>query len=817
MQTDEPPLPRKLAPRIHRDLETVCLKAMAKVPSLRYASAVALAEDLERFCVGEAILARRESLPARLWRRVRRSPITTISPVVVLLAVAIASYVVWNSRHFGRVHVAVSEFEAGLKVDDWTATHLEAMESRLEELHRLDPDSAGAARRRLNERYVAFIRELFRRPNVPPEDVSHIEAALTLLSTRAPQSVPALRQELQQRLRRWEPVGELTAPFDNVDAIFAAGTVQREESRVFVTAPTGDKPPVFIRTRAPCLGNVQLVMDVAAGWSALSQIGLVLHAQATQGYSFVLHAPGVPVEWPLRKASAAGAAVSLATVRQGGGVFQLVILRNGVRLREHEVHATNIPEGPLRLLASREGDRLTFQVNALPPVTFQDLFPLSTGDSGTFGVFCPDGVRLARLQMFRQALPVAPRTLERGDELFSRGQWAEALSHYQQDAISSTAPDAVQEARYKEGLCLAALNRSGEAVPLFERLIAESGSRWPPLAGCQLWLIHLRQNRLEEAEAVLDLLTARHGQSFQSLAALIPDDVRERILEKYTTRGSNFLLLAPEELLRTCERALQTRELLDPKPHNIDASSGHFWAKHTLIRACDLAGQGNRAVQLAEELLQEYGFDNSTSLEQYFWVLRHYRGPRAALDALNRWPEKAAKVVAARLLLERARTHATMEDWDKAEQHLDALLRRPDKKDQSAFVAADFIRGFLRERRGDLAGAREAWSRSLSEFRHASLPQSLDQVTVASGISHGAVVQRWILGSLTNELTDDEALADLALMTGSLAGSFAGDSSGANAFRILPIPPAAIREMWQTPRGHAWARRIAFRDLSFGD
>ena len=49
MQHEEPPPPRKLDRHIPRDLETIVLKAMAKEPGRRYATATAMAEDLRRF------------------------------------------------------------------------------------------------------------------------------------------------------------------------------------------------------------------------------------------------------------------------------------------------------------------------------------------------------------------------------------------------------------------------------------------------------------------------------------------------------------------------------------------------------------------------------------------------------------------------------------------------------------------------------------------------------------------------------------------------------------------------------------------------
>ena len=70
----DPVAPRRLNPTVPRDLETICLKCLEKQPEQRYATAAEVAEDLRRFGVGEALLARPVGRVGRSARWCRRRP-----------------------------------------------------------------------------------------------------------------------------------------------------------------------------------------------------------------------------------------------------------------------------------------------------------------------------------------------------------------------------------------------------------------------------------------------------------------------------------------------------------------------------------------------------------------------------------------------------------------------------------------------------------------------------------------------------------------------------------------------------------------------
>ena len=91
----EPRQPRLWNPKIDRDLTTICLKCLEKDPQRRYASALALAEELDRWLKHEPIHARRTGVFGRGKKWVRRNPTKAL---LLVSLIALAAAIIWNVR-----------------------------------------------------------------------------------------------------------------------------------------------------------------------------------------------------------------------------------------------------------------------------------------------------------------------------------------------------------------------------------------------------------------------------------------------------------------------------------------------------------------------------------------------------------------------------------------------------------------------------------------------------------------------------------------------------------------------------------------------
>lgn len=82
--SEEPRSLRAIDPRIPRELELICLKALRKEPDERYDSADSMADDLERYLQGESVIARPVPLDTRVKRALlKRRTLLKASPLLL--------------------------------------------------------------------------------------------------------------------------------------------------------------------------------------------------------------------------------------------------------------------------------------------------------------------------------------------------------------------------------------------------------------------------------------------------------------------------------------------------------------------------------------------------------------------------------------------------------------------------------------------------------------------------------------------------------------------------------------------------------------
>jgi hypothetical protein len=99
----EPTAPRRFKADIPADLETICLKCLEKVPSARYPTARALAEELDRFLKAEPIQARPASMVRKSVSWARRRPGTLAAlAALVIVGLAVGVYYLYEENAFLR-------------------------------------------------------------------------------------------------------------------------------------------------------------------------------------------------------------------------------------------------------------------------------------------------------------------------------------------------------------------------------------------------------------------------------------------------------------------------------------------------------------------------------------------------------------------------------------------------------------------------------------------------------------------------------------------------------------------------------------------
>ncbi len=112
---EDPVRPSYLRPGLPGDLETICLKCLAKEPAKRYASAEDLADDMHRFRKGQPIKARPIGPLHRAWKWARHRPMSASLIVGIVLVTVLGFAAVtweWRAARLARDNMEIQREEA---------------------------------------------------------------------------------------------------------------------------------------------------------------------------------------------------------------------------------------------------------------------------------------------------------------------------------------------------------------------------------------------------------------------------------------------------------------------------------------------------------------------------------------------------------------------------------------------------------------------------------------------------------------------------------------------------------------------------------
>ena len=501
---------------------------------------------------------------------------------------------------------------------------------------------------------------------------------------------------------------------------------------------------------------------------------------------------------PSSRASSREKGNSLGETIAAGRPAGVQLIPDGTILREQEVAPPRRrPRSP-----SPPGwrSKLELRINQAVRFVFEEIFPLGRGARGIFGLELPPAARIEHLVAIGQRPPARPSWMERGDELFAKGDLDQAADAYREQEQGAAGPQVLQEAKCKRGVCLADLGQTDEAIRIFEELEEEQGDRWPVIAGCRLWLLRLTgpAKNADEAYAIYSRLSSK--RRLERIAGLVPPEIPAAIVNANTPESSYNQIVNKPNLVRDLELARDiARDIHAPAYQQLEI-------KGELATAYLRSGQLDRARASYAELLSGAPLtptDEALAVDLYAWALGLLKKDQVALEEVDR-RIGAGREANPLLLICRARIAARQGRWAAARDDIDEFFRRRGDLAVGGTSEACLIRGFIREGLGDVEGARASWR---------------EGYRAASGTAHMSTLAVSIMASLSGELTDEDAKIMYKTVLGRLPSNAA--NIAINTAKNLKFPfddvISALRTMWVRPRGREYARKIALKDCSFSE
>tara|TARA_R110002073_G_scaffold8027_23_gene44944 strand:+ start:4401 stop:10460 length:6060 start_codon:yes stop_codon:yes gene_type:complete len=752
----DPVPPSRLNPSVDRDLETICMKCLAKDRKERYPTAAALKAELDRYLDGRPIEARRLSATARTYRWCRRRPLQTgLIAASILLVATLIAFVVMSRRADRALQVSKlkSALTTQLSTTDASPQSIAGLETLIETLRIVDPAEADSANLKLTQGVATAIERNLRQSSIAGNDKPFREA-IDWVRTRDTTMAKDLDASLLARLTDWRDATWLAMPVDQnkAEAAFERQTIRIVGDAIGRTETGKDR--VLLTGECPSIAEIEVTF--AGDWRNATRVGLLLNADEERGYEFAIST--------LDKKSEAASASRKLRELQPDDVVYLEVRKSGSVLQQRVISADKLPTHSISLRARRTRDQLSFQVELQEPLIIRDVFSSSSKSNEKFGLIWPTTASIVSLRTRMRDLPIEPRPIEQADGFLDNNKFAEAFEIYQQIARQSASPDDQAEANYKAAVCLLKMKRIAEASNLFDLIRKSRADPWGLLASCQRWLLHLQKKEFEKADLISDQLSA--GYTFEQLAAAIPSEQRSMILDAFFSQPWDAR--SPSGLARIV-RAMAIDRFM-----SIDGR-GSLDHQEYCIKAIERAGHLDHAERLWTTLMSDFPTTN-TAYYRLSMLARSNGDYDASLHyietAFETFKKAGRTSPAFELLLEQIRTTSAKKQHKQSLKYLDEFRVQLERDELSQDESIDakrrywallshesLLRGFALDDLGRSDEAIAVWLQGYTDTREA--------IGRSDASEDWLTLNVLILGSLSGELNRDDIPGLLVILSGS--------------------------------------------------
>lgn len=290
----EPRSPRLWNSKVDREVATICLKCLEKDPARRYSSALALAEDLERWLRHEPIIARRSGVIIRTRKWVRRNPLLAAGvPILAALTITLG-LVLWQNAKDNPppAGIAVLPFQ-NLSPDQDNAFLADGVQddilTKLAKIADLKVISRTSVMQYRGERNVRKIGQILRVSHILEGSVHRVDGRIRinaqLIDARTDTHVWAETYERQRA-----DVFAIESELAQAVAAQLSAKVSRAEKNAIEARPTKDLEAYNLYAQAKDLiSKTNIVMDVDPFANYTQAVRLLEQS--------VAHDPGFTLAW----------------------------------------------------------------------------------------------------------------------------------------------------------------------------------------------------------------------------------------------------------------------------------------------------------------------------------------------------------------------------------------------------------------------------------------------------------------------------------------------------------------------------------------